>query len=113
MSIIEDDFELQYNLDYIRSNDKDAYDKYRQDVKKKRVELSVWTLPTLKQYKEKEEERIRDFSVKPYYIVKGIVPCAKCKCDEMMTFQVQSRGMDEGMTAIYVCTKCQHTFSMS
>lgn len=113
MYLIEDNFELQFNLKYLRDNDRDVYNKYITDVKKGRIELNVWTLPTLKQYKLKEEERIKSFSDKPYHTVKGIVSCSKCKCDEMMTFQVQSRSADEGMTAIYTCTKCQHTFSMS
>lgn len=113
MHLIEDDFELQYNLKYLKETDIHAYDKYLKRVKKDKLELNIWTLPTLEQYKKNEEERIKSFSDKPYNTVKGIVSCPKCRCDEMMTFQVQTRSADEGMTAIYTCTKCNHLFSMS
>lgn len=107
------DIDLQYNLKFLKENNNDIYEKYRNDVKNGKIDLSVWTLPTMTEFKIREDEKTRNLSVKPYYTVKGIVSCARCKCDEMMSFSVQSRGMDEGMTAIYACTKCQHTFSMS
>lgn len=109
----EIDIDLQYNLKFLKENNNEVYEKYKNDVKNGKIELTLWTLPTMTEFKKREDEKTRNLSVKPYYIVKGVVSCSRCKCDEMMSFSVQSRGMDEGMTAIYVCTKCQHTFSMS
>ena len=39
--------------------------------------------------------------------------CPKCKAPNMEYYAVQQRSADEGETVYYICTKCDHQFSVN
>lgn len=56
-------------------------------------------------FQHREDMRFKELEI-PIEVEKGIYKCKKCKSDETVSYDLQTRSADEPMTTFVTCTKC-------
>lgn len=94
---------LEYEIWYAINFSEDRGASILKDLSDKKVYMD-WEI--MKEERSKLERMCASRLQKPPHLVKGVFTCKKCKGDEFITDEKQTRSSDEGQTLFCQCVDC-------